>query len=173
MALTDGELEQVYLANRDELTKVIRRRVGPDDAADLAQDLYLRLSRLAGRLPNAREARLYLLRMAQNIGKDHIRLNQNRARLLQGVACLYEDMSDPTADDVIAARQEVMKLERAMTELTDRQRDALRRSRILGQPYSEIAEAWGVSVRTIELDMAAALRHARAKVRGEAPPVIL
>lgn len=165
MALTDGELEQVYLTNRDELTKVIRRRVGPDDAPDLAQDLFLRLGRLAGRLANAGEARLYLLRMAQNIGKDHVRLTRNRARLLQGVALLYEDMPDARADDVISARQEVMRLERAMTELSDRQRDALRRSRILGQAYSEIAEAWGVSVRTIELDMAAALRHARAQVR--------
>lgn len=173
MPLSEAELEEVYLRNRVQLTQVISRRVGPHDAPDLAQDLFLRLNRLAGKLPNASEARLYLLRMAHNIGKDHIRLNQNRARLLEGVALLFEDSPEPKAEDVVAARQEVHKLERAMAELTERQRDVLRRSRILGQPYTEIARAWGVSLRTVELDMAAALKHTRARVRNDQPPSIV
>lgn len=164
--LTEREIHQVFLDNRAELERTIHRRVRDrEQAEDLAQDLFLRLGRLANRLPNASEARFYLLRMAHNIGKDHVRLNQNRARLLEGLVVLY-DAPPETQESVLEKRQQLGQFEAAMAELSERQRDMLRRSRILGQDYKLIASEWGVSVSTVEQEIARALKFTRKRVSG-------
>ncbi|AQR61707.1 hypothetical protein BZG35_08615 [Brevundimonas sp. LM2] len=167
-ALTHAELEQVFIQARADLQRRIRHRVRcPERAADLTQDLYFKLVRLADRLPNAVEAKRYMLRMAANAGLDDVKNNQNRARLLEGLAVLYEPTVE-SPETLTGRRQEVRHVEAALAELTPRRRDMLRRSRILGESYAEIAAAWGLSVRTVELEIAAALRHARDRVRPEA-----
>ncbi|SFF92345.1 RNA polymerase sigma-70 factor, ECF subfamily [Novosphingobium sp. CF614] len=163
--LSRTEIETVFLDSRPALENVIRRRVGDrEQAADLVQDLYLRLNRLADRLPSVSEARFYLLRMAHNIGKDHVRITQNRARLLEGLALLY-DVPLETQEELLERRQKIARVEVAMTRLTERQSDMLRRSRILGQDYRTISAEWKVSISTVEQEIARALRHLRTSLR--------
>lgn len=163
--LSEAEIQEVFLEHRGELQRAIQRRVrSPEQAADLTQDLWFKLHKLADRLPNAAEARYYLLRMAANLGKDHIAKTVNRARLLEGLVVLY-DIAPEDAEVQLDRRQHRDQLEQAMGVLTDRQRDMLRRSRILGEEYKEIAKAWNCSVRTVEYELAAALK----KLRSELP----
>lgn len=164
-ALSGAEIETVFLDSRSKLEHVIRRRVGDrEQAADLVQDLFLRLNRLADRLPSVSEARFYLLRMAHNIGKDHVRITQNRARLLEGLALLYDTPLE-TQEETLERRQRIVRLEAAMIKLTHRQNDMLRRSRILGQDYRTIAGDWRVSISTVEQEIARALKHLRGTLQ--------
>ena len=165
--LTGAEIEAVYLEHRPELERVIHRRVGNRDAAaDLVQDLFLRLNRLANRLPSSSEARFYLLRMAHNIGKDHVRVSRNRSRLLEGLILLY-DVQPDNQEDMLEQRQRLGAIEAWIGQLSERQGDMLRRSRILGQDYRTIASAWSVSISTVEQEIAKALRYIRAQTRRD------
>lgn len=164
--LNETEITEVYVGIRDEMERAINRRVRDrEQAADLAQDLFFRLHRLANRLPNAAEARLYLMRMAHNIGKDHVKIRQNRARLLEGLVTLYDTQPD-NQEDVLQQRQKLAQVEAALGELTERQRDMVRRSRILGEDHKTIAAAWNVSRSTVEQEITRAMRLARARVQG-------
>jgi RNA polymerase sigma-70 factor (ECF subfamily) len=162
--LSETEIEKVFVEHHGELQRAVQRRVrNPDEAADLVQDLWFKLHKLADRLPNATEARYFLLRMAANAGKDHVAKAVNRHRLLEGLVVLY-DTAPEDAEAQLARRQEREQLEAAMGQLTDRQRDMLRRSRLLGEEYKEIARAWNCSVRTVEYELAAALKKMRAQL---------
>src|SRR3546814_13248986 len=69
-------------------------------AADVVQDLYLKLRRIDARLPSDGEARRYLLKMAVNASIDHQRVEGRRAELLASAVALFY-VPDPGPDDAV------------------------------------------------------------------------
>jgi len=164
--LSYTDIETLYLSCRRDLQLHIRRYVGcAETAADLAQDLYFRLERLAGRLPNEHEARRYLFRVATNMARDQHRVCSNRARLLEESALLHEE---PWLDGDAAAdmREAIERIQALIEQMPERRQAIFMQSRLLGMTYPEIAAEHGISASLVEKEMAAtlsALLHALAQ----------
>lgn len=144
-AAAAGErITEVFLSIRSKLERVIASKVGDQAvAADLTQDLYLRLERVDARLANDDEAQRYLIRMAVNASIDHLRVEGRRLELLEGV------------------------VDRALDELPEKCRQMLFLSRVEGLTHAEISAQMGVSKVLVEKYVARALLHCRARLMEE------
>jgi RNA polymerase sigma factor (sigma-70 family) len=162
--LTYSDLQSVFMEARADLERMLRRRLGSSSsAADLAQDLYFRLRHLTAPLPDRHQARTYLFRMAVNLVTDHMRMEGRRAELLTGAVVLFDDVCDGPERDVLT-RDQMLRVEQALSELPPRCRDVLYMSRMERKTHAEIAAALGVPRSLVEKYLIRALRHCRARL---------
>ncbi len=140
-------------------------------ARDIVQETFVKLWEGRQRLDPNRSLRSLLFRMVRNLALNHSRDHQNRANLL---AEQYVDtQSAPTTPDVELAGTQLKDLmQRLIDQLPDRQREALRMSRFDGLSHDEIAEAMGISPRTVNNHLVKALRHLRQHIAQFAPHLI-
>ena len=159
-----AELQAVFLKNRGELEAMLRGRTrDPQSAADLAQEVFLKLRRITVPLPNNHEARRYLFTMARNLATDHQRVEGRRAQILEGAVTLFEDI-EPSPEAVTIARDQMRVVEAALTELPKHCRSVLYMSRMLGMSHGEIAAELGISRSLVEKYVVKAMLHCRQKL---------
>jgi RNA polymerase sigma factor (sigma-70 family) len=164
--LSREDLQTLFVDARDEIARYIRRRVRCGDvAADLTQDLFLRLDRLDGRLPNTADARRYLFKMASNIALDHYKTAANRTQLLRRAAA-EQDTPLHRFEMQCARELEIERMQRALAMLSPRQRDMLELSRLERRTHKEIATLRGVSVSLVEKEIIAALKQLQLALRS-------
>jgi len=167
--LTNAELVSLFIALRPRLERVLTGRVGcPQAAADLAQEMYFRVVRVADKLPNEDEARRYLLRMATNAATDHFRVTGRRDQLLSGLATLFESVESDPEESLINSDQ-MRIVDAALDELPPKCRDILFLSRVEGLTHPEIAARLGISESLVQKYIVRALRHCREKLIQHAP----
>ena len=149
-------LDALYRRYGVWLGGALRRRFGPTIASiteDLVQETYVRVApyQAAGVI---RHPRAFLLRVASNITRDHLR--REKLRLAASVAALHAaDAVDPRheATEQMAALQ----LKDVILSLPAQYRDVFVLSRFGGLTYEEIAHHCGLSVKTVEWRMKKAL----------------
>jgi RNA polymerase sigma factor (sigma-70 family) len=73
----------------------------------------------------------------------------------------------PSAEDALDAKQRLVRLERAMGELSPKCRSALLMNRLDGKTHREIAEELGVSESMVAKYVIQALKHCRARLSAE------
>jgi RNA polymerase sigma factor (sigma-70 family) len=162
--LTYSDLQSVFMEARADLERMLRRRLGSSHAAaDLTQDIYLRLRRITAPLPDRHQARAYLFRMAGNLVTDHVRVEGRRAELLAGNVVLFEGICDGPEHDALT-RDQMRQVEDALSELPPRCKDVLYMSRMEGKTHAEIAAELGVSKSLVEKYAVRALLHCRARL---------
>ncbi len=146
----------MFLANREALLRFLVARGAGDDAEDLLQDVWLRISRVqAGPVASPLA---YLYRTANAVMIDRYRSARQAAlrdsAWSEGQGGATIGVSDtPSAERVVAARQLAVRVEQALDPLPARAVAVFRRSRIDGVPQRAIAEEFGVSVSTVESDL--------------------
>ena len=134
----DGLLGAALIAHRAALLRYfIARRVPPDEAEDILQDLVVKLASHASG-PVA-EPRAYLYRMAENLLLDRIR-SEGRRRgreqawvAAQSGAALDAD-DRPSAEQALIARERLALISAALAALPERTAFVFRRYRIDGAP---------------------------------------
>lgn len=152
-------LRKLLIKEYDSIARRLVRRVGSIEAArDVLQETFLRLERASDIRP-MRDPRSYLFRMALNVATD-IERSENRKLTraeVDDLLAVPDDRPDPArhAED----RSELMLLQRALAELPLRRREIFTEARVLGTPNPELAARYGVTVRTIELEIKNALDH--------------
>ncbi len=141
----------------------LRRRLGcVDDAADLAQDTFVRL---LGRPAQAlepevlREPRAYLTIVARGLLVDFWRRGELERAYLEDLAHQPEALQ-PSPEERLAAVQMLEAVDALLRSLTPRTRQAWLMSRLDGLTHAEIAERLQVSVPRVRQYLANALRHA-------------
>lgn len=158
MAEKDDDLLDVFLRLQPHLLRYFSGRTrSREDSEDLAQEAWIKLSRNGGAALAAPVP--YLRRIARSLAIDHSR---GSARLLTPTEIdTLLDIPDEraTPERLLEDRDSLQHLQRAMAELPARQRAMLIASRVEKQRHREIAEAFGVSVRTVELEIRKALDH--------------
>lgn len=158
MAEKDDDLLDVFLRLQPHLLRYFSGRTrSREDSEDLAQEAWIKLSRNGGAALAAPVP--YLRRIARSLAIDHSR---GSARLLTPTEIdTLLDIPDEraTPERLLEDRDTLQHLQRAMAELPARQRAMLLASRIEKQRHREIAAAFGVSVRTVEMEIRKALDH--------------
>ncbi len=167
--MTEGAirtLAEAVEAYYEELKAFVLRRTGSAAlTADVLQDTWLKaaLARPATPILNQRA---YLYRVAEHVAADHLRRGRAGAWLALDEA-VPETMADPAPDPerVTAARQELDILHEAVQELPEKCRAVFLLYRGRGMSMREIAEALGISEKTVEKHIAKAMVHCRRRLR--------
>jgi RNA polymerase sigma-70 factor (ECF subfamily) len=157
-----GGLQAAVLAYRAELVRFLAARgVAADEAEDVLQDLYVKVS--TTRIAPVGEPRAYLYRMTANMLADRRRTAARRAmreRLWSQVEPGAQEQADdqPTAEQALSAREDYALVSQALADLPERTVEVLRRYRIDGQPQKTIASELGISLSAVEKHLQKAYR---------------
>jgi RNA polymerase sigma factor (sigma-70 family) len=157
---------RLFADHRAALQSFFRRRIrGKDDAADLAQEVYLRMLRLRD-LDAVRNPVSYLYTVANNLVKEHAVLDRRQAgsvgidepQVLEQLGTL------PAYDSDLDANQRVARLGTVLDQLRPKCRAAVELRFMQGLGYRDIALQLGVSRQMAEKYVAQALCHCRRRM---------
>jgi RNA polymerase sigma factor (sigma-70 family) len=134
-----------------------------EDAAEIAQEAWLRMHRLENpeQLSNPKA---YLFQMASNLGVDRARRQALEQRVCREQLLGNSGEGLPSAERSVAAEESIELVRQALEDLPGdcRQAFVLHRGRDLS--YPDIAAQLGVSTSMVEKYIARALRHLRDKL---------
>lgn len=166
MAFSDHDIYRIFLNSRPQIQRFLHRRIRcQDTAADLIQDIYLRLMLLKPPPSSEIEVRAWLFTVACNLSIDHIRSQKRRTDLLDQYLGNETEIDHATAPEQIAAdRDQLQQVQSALAELPDQCAEILYLSRIEGLSHAEIARQLKISTSWVEKQLARALNHCRLAV---------
>ncbi|WP_460415570.1 RNA polymerase sigma factor [Pseudomonas sp. microsymbiont 2] len=154
----DSALVRLFLTSYDALRVRLRRRLGSDDLAnDVLQETYLRVDRMEA-VHDLRKPDAYLYRMALNVAADR---READARLLTGgeIEALLQVAEDQDPARIVGGQREIQNLLGALYELPARRRRIFIAARLEEASHQEISQRFGISTRTVEKELKAALGH--------------
>ena len=133
-----------------ELLSFLGRRLGSRTlAADIAQDLYVKLLRTEED-PTVRDGRAYLFTMAANLALDHLRTEKRRGEILaEADGLVWRQAEDLTPERHVLAKAELAHVEAAIQALPERCRQVFYLSRFEGLTQEGIAARLGIGVTTV------------------------
>lgn len=160
-----------YMARRPNLVRFFVARTGSSATAeDLVQELYLKL---AGRTEAiaADNPTALLYRIALNLLRDRAR-GEMRASVRDAewrgahhATVAGEDVADEApADEVTASRQRLRQLVAAVGDLPPQMQRAFTLHKLDGLSHAETAHAMGLSVKSVEKHISAALARLSARL---------
>ena len=138
-----------------------------DAAEEVAQDVMLELWRRRAVMDAGVSLRAYLLRSVRNSAINHLRHLRVRRDTENDVEALYD--APLGADQPIVAQELSEAVQVALRDLPPRCREVFELSRVNGLRYAEIAEALGISQKTVEAQMGKALRIMRERLAAWLP----
>lgn len=148
-----------------ELRRYLHSRVHDvEDAADLAQECFMRLLRYADGHGEPDLERL-MFRIANNLLTDNWRAGRAH-HAHEHVPLTSVDLVNeaPSQEREVAAQQRLERLKAVVRRLPPRCRAVFVFSRIEGLSHAEIADKFGISVKAVEKHITKALAACRAEV---------
>lgn len=149
----DDGLNRLYRRYAAWLARRVGARIGPDAAADVVQETYLRVAPHAA--GDIRHPKAFLLKVAMNLVRDEHRREVRRSRAL--------DLQRPPEAESPSQIDRIM-LEDIIAGMPQIQRDVFVLSRFSGMTYPEIARTLGISVKTVEWRMSRALEYCASRL---------
>lgn len=161
-------IEHLYVQHHGWLQGWLRHRLNnAADAADLAHDTFLRVLHRRHAQP-LQEPRAYLRTIARGLVIDLWRHRDIEQAWLETLALLPEAQA-PSPETTALAIEALVAVDRMLDELPARVRSIFLMAQLDGLPCPRIAQAMGVSLSTVERDLAKALRHCYQLVFEAAP----
>lgn len=154
--------EQHSRAVRKHIAAIVDRL---DVAEELTQEAFLRL--LSSDRTHLDSPRGFLFRTAQNLALDHVR----RARRVL-IGCLDDQPAEyladgaPSAEDSLAAREELAFMRAVLLELTPKCRQAFLLVRLEDLSQREAAVEMGISQTMVRKYLTRAILHIQARTAG-------
>jgi RNA polymerase sigma factor (sigma-70 family) len=168
-----ADLKSLFIARYAQLLKRLEYKIGSSDrAADALQEMWLRLETMPETGPIA-NAEAYILGVASNVAIDQYRAEHRHVyeEEVDELFQIEDDLADP--ERIIAARRKVDTMKVILRELPARRRAILWAARVDGQLNREIARQFGVSLRTVEKELAEGLNYCVKRMRETANPAQL
>lgn len=158
MPSSDFAVQTLYSNHHGWLNTWLRCRLGnAADAADLAQDTFVRLLQRTERL-ELKAPRAFLRTIARGLVIDHWRREEIERAYLESIAHLPEAQT-PSAE----ARTLVLELLESIARMLEGLKPKVRKVFLLAQceglTHKQIAEQMGLSLRSVERYIADALYH--------------
>ena len=159
----DDFLRGLSARYRQPLIAYFQRRVrSREEAEDLTQEVFLRLSRRLD-VEQVENPEAFLFRTAVNLLRDRSRRGKTLASHLVEMTHRGSAVEELSPERVLEGRQSLASVLRALDELDERTRDAFILHRLEGMRHAEIADLYGVSVSSIEKYIIKALAHLAAR----------
>jgi RNA polymerase sigma-70 factor (ECF subfamily) len=157
-------VERLFVEHAGPLRAFLYRRVHRHpDAAELAQEVYVRMLRVRD-IETIRNPEAYLYTVASNLAKEHARGEQTGAL----------DVDDPLVQEQLAelpafggqldAEQRVKRLREVLHQLPVKCQAAVVLQYWHGLSYEEIAQRLGVSTHMVKKYLSQALTHCRRRM---------
>lgn len=151
-------LSVLYADHHGWLRGWLRHRLGnPDDAADLAQDAFMRVLK-ARNAADIQEPRHYLATIARGLMVDLFRRRSLEAEYLAVLARLPEP-EWPSPETRALAVEALLEIDAMLEGLGSRVRQVFLLSQCDGLTYKDIAAQTGLALRTVNNYMASAMEH--------------
>ena len=163
---TPSSLLATYLDRRADFKRLLAARLGcPQEAEDLVQEMYLKLTQLeAGLVVERQEAFLY--RMAMNLALDRVRQRRRgSARDRQWIDVTSDRVEgeaiepEPLQDRVVDGRQRLARVMDAARRLPAQCKRVFQLHKIEGLTHAEVADRLGISRSAVEKQMTTALQR--------------
>lgn len=165
--------EQSYLVllftkYRGSLYRYLNRLVSSrDDVAEMVQETYCRIMRHPEAIKFEAVARAYLFQTATNIAREYYRQRKRRHASQHIDLDEIEMPADGLLPEQGALWEETLaRLKAEVNAMPPEWRDVVLLHRFENKTYSEIANALGVSTRTIERRMSQAMEFLATRLRG-------
>jgi len=144
----------LFAAHRDGVFRYLCRIVGPTEATDLTQEVFLRVARSA--VPDATSdgERAWVFRIARNLALNYRRDTSRRPETVP-----LTDASRPAAQESAAAMRE------ALDRLSPLDRDVFLLREVAGLSYDEIAGSCEISHAAVRTRLHRARQQLRAELR--------
>lgn len=151
-------VHSLYQEHHNWLCGWLKKRLGcADNAADLAQDTFIRVLTLR-KAAELREPRAYLSSIARSLMIDLFRRRALEQAYLETLATLPEPLAiSPETRALIL--ETLMEIDRLLDGLGSRTREIFLLSQLDGLTYVEIGRRLGVSVNTVKKHAVRALTH--------------
>jgi len=164
LAARDGDrvaLRAFIETSQGEVWRFVAHQVGPGEADDVTQDVYVRAWRALPAFRQESGARTWLLAIARRAGVDALRRRGRHGRLQDRLADHWSrvEAPDPSSEHATAA---------LLDTLDDRRREAFVLTQLLGCSYEEAARVCGVPAGTIRSRVARARRDLIEQLRDAA-----
>lgn len=159
------------------LNYLMRSLQNEEDAADLAQETFVRVFQNRNRFDSKQRFSTWLYAIASNLVKDRFRWRMRHPQISmdvegnEGQQSMRETLPDQTGSPSDAAEQEERseKVRGAVAELPEEMRLPLILAEYEGKSQAEIAEILGCSVKAVETRIYRAGQRLRKELSGLIP----
>lgn len=157
--------DELYERHAELVYGLARRLVGPRDAADVAQEIFIRIFRHLGGFRGRSSLKTWVYRVALNHCRSRLRRRRPIDQLEEGEGpggadSLPDERSGP--EKAALARDELRRVEEALASLPRPFREAVVLRDVEGLKYGEIAEVLGVRIGTVRSRIARGRERLRA-----------
>lgn len=153
------ELRSLYCEHHGWLFSWLRRKLGcGHDAADVAQDTFVRLLGSRDSLLALREPRAYLVTTAKRLLIDQARRALIEKTYLEALAA-QPLPCHPSPEETLQAVQALVQIEAALAGLSERARQAFVLHYLEGWTHAAVAAQLGVSTKSVQKYLVQALVH--------------
>ncbi|MCY1207779.1 sigma-70 family RNA polymerase sigma factor [Achromobacter veterisilvae] len=139
----------LYRAHHGWLHGWLRAKLGNTfDAADLAQDTFVRVLRHRHELDALREPRAYLTTIAKRLLMNHHRRRSVEQAYLEALALMPEQLA-PSAEQRLIVLEALQEIDEMLAGLSLPARQAFLMAQLEGLSHGEIAARLNVSLRSV------------------------
>jgi len=157
---------------------LIRHLQNESDAADVAQDAFVRVYQHRAKFDPRQKFSTWLYTIATNLARDRLKwrarhpqvsLNQTIGESDSTMADVLPD-SKPSPDDALASSERELAVRDAVAELPEELRVPLILAEYEAMPHSEIASVLHCSIKAVESRIYRAKQRLRERLEGELEP---
>jgi RNA polymerase sigma-70 factor (ECF subfamily) len=154
-----ASFEEVVRRWQGRVGRLLARLAGPDLAADLCQEVFLRLYTAGSRYREEGAFATWVYRIALNVARDAARRRRDCAALGE-----IEPLDHAAPYDLVRRRETVELVARALAELPEALREVLVLRHHEGLNFEEIARLTGTPASTLKSRFAVALCRLRVRL---------
>lgn len=149
-SVSQQDIHRLYADHHGWLQGWLRKKLSNHaDAADLAQDTFVRVLRQRRELPTVREPRAYLVTIAGRLLLNHYRRRSLERAYEEALATLPPEHA-PSPEQRLLVLEALDQIDALLAALPTRTRKVFLLAQIEHLPHVEIATQLGLSIRTVQ-----------------------
>lgn len=136
-------------------------------AEDATQEVFVKMLRHANQFQGDAKLSTWLFSITANWCRDYLRKADNKSKEGDDVLVALPASPDHAPDRTLEKRENEIRVQRALMELTPEQREAILLSRYQGLSYAEIAQISGCSEGAVKTRVFRAMETLKKTLMGE------